>query len=441
MLLRFSVQNWMSFRDEATLSMIATRERQHSEHASWIERYDTKVLPIAVIYGGNASGKSNLVKALRFAQKLIVSPPKVDSGISVKPFRLSNNFSKLPTNFRFDLLIGERLYEYKFSVTSKEVIREQLSLIKRAGEELLFVRENGKLKLSEMIVEKERQSFAFRGTHDNQLYLTNSVSQKLIDFKPVFDWFEQNLVLIDPDTHYAGLPDITSNRHPNLSLKKVTTRLRDLDSGIYALRQEDISPESIFSKELLEDMTTDLKDDQAVLTPWEEEGSFVRKEKGKLVARRLSSIHRAKSGENIAFPLADESDGTRRLLNLLPAFLLLENRKGPFVFVIDELDRSLHSLLTRELLERYLLQRKDSSRSQLIFTTHDLQLMDQAIFRRDEMWVTDRDEWGASDLIAFSDYKDVRRDKDIRKSYLQGRMGGVPRIRSVSVVCDDEDNE
>jgi AAA15 family ATPase/GTPase len=123
-----------------------------------------------------------------------------------------------------------------------------------------------------------------------------------------------------------------------------------------------------------------------------------------------------------------ESDGSRRVIDLLPVFLDLCADKSRKVYVIDELDRSLHTLLTRHMLEGYLSSCSPQSRAQLLFTTHDVLLMDQELLRRDEMWVAERTESGMSSLTSFSEYKDVRYDKDIRKSYLQGRLGGIPRV-------------
>ena len=115
-------------------------------------------------------------------------------------------------------------------------------------------------------------------------------------------------------------------------------------------------------------------------------------------------------------------------MDLLPAFLELAAPGSKNVFVIDEVDRSLHTLLTRRLLEAYLASCFADTRSQLLLTTHDVLLMDQQLLRRDEMWVAERKSTGASTLVSFAEYKDVRYDKDIRKSYLQGRLGGIPRI-------------
>jgi AAA15 family ATPase/GTPase len=441
MLLRFSVENWMSFRDEATLDLVATREEQHSGHLALVEKYDLKLLPVAVIYGANASGKSNLIKALRFAQQFITDPPKPDAPIGVKPFLLSKHSSERPTTFRFDFLVGETVYEYRFSLTAKRVTKEELKQINARSKEILFQRgsETDDFKLSEKVPQWDEQQFASRGTHDNQLFLTNSVSQKLTEFRPVFEWFRKGLIVIRSDSRYMGMLEITNDRHPRFM--KMATRLRDLDTGIAAMRQIDVPSENIFPKEMLSELAINLKEGQALplTTLVNEDGVFLHKKNGKLTIRQLAPVHQSENGEEILFSFADESDGTRRLLDVLPAFLSLEEKPtSPPIFVIDELDRSLHSNLTRSLLEHYLLQRTDSSRSQLIFTTHDTQLMTQDIFRRDEIWITERDQSGASKLVAFSEFKDVRRDKDIRKSYLQGRLGGVPRIRPTITACEDE---
>lgn len=129
--------------------------------------------------------------------------------------------------------------------------------------------------------------------------------------------------------------------------------------------------------------------------------------------------------------MRQESDGSQRIIDLLPAFLELSSESSKKVYVIDEVDRSLHTLLTRHLLESFLSSCSSASRSQLLFTTHDVLLMDQKLLRRDEMWVAERGSLGESHLISFSDFKDVRYDKDIRKSYLQGRLGGIPNIFSM----------
>lgn len=133
-------------------------------------------------------------------------------------------------------------------------------------------------------------------------------------------------------------------------------------------------------------------------------------------------------GNKIAFDISQESDGTQRVIDLLPAFLNLTKDNPKKVYIIDELNRSLHPLLSRQLLESYLNTCLPQSRCQLLFTTHDIFLMEQSILRRDEMWLLERNNHGVSSLFSLSDYHKVRYDKDIRKSYLQGRFGGIPKF-------------
>ena len=155
---------------------------------------------------------------------------------------------------------------------------------------------------------------------------------------------------------------------------------------------------------------------------------LITRENGEVIVKKRIAIHKMADGTEANFALSQESDGSQRLIHLLPAFVDLATDDSKRVYVIDEVDRSLHTLLTRCLLEDYLASCGTNNRTQLLLTTHDVLLMDQRWMRRDEMWVTERDNSGASSLLSFSEYPDVRYDKDIRKSYLQGRLGGIPRI-------------
>jgi AAA15 family ATPase/GTPase len=429
----------MSFQDEATLDLVATKEEQHANHFFLAKRYNLKVLPVAAIYGANASGKSNLTTALHFAKSFVIAPPKAGARIAVVPFLLGSDSKPSPTEFCFELLLDQTVYRYEFSISSSRVEHEALFELRPNSEIPLFVRNAEKFELSDKLKKaNEGLWFALQGTQENQLFITNSVSQKNSEFRPIFDWFDNALTVISPDTHYGRLPDIANMKHPFAS--EITKWLIDLDTGIHTIRPEDIQTEYPLPQRLLETIAADLKEGE---TFWlsqlgEAEGDYVDIKSGKPVIRRLTPIHRKSTGEEIPFRFSYESDGTRRLLDLLPAFIILNHSSHLSTFVIDELDRSLHSNLTRALIEHFLAHRKSTSRAQLIFTTHDTELMSQSIFRRDEIWITERDRNGASTLTAFSEFKDVRKDKDIRKSYLQGRLGGVPRIQETADLCSDK---
>lgn len=425
MLVSFSLENWMSFRDPVTLSMVATRERQHGERVSHLAKYRTRVLPIAAIYGGNASGKTNFFKALSFAKKLVVRGTRPESPIPIDPFRLDVGAVDRPSRFRFELWMDETIYEFSFAVTRKEVLEEKLVAIEAKRETVLYDRCGGKPGFSKALAKDEFLQFAFRGTRENQLFLTNAVSQKVDRFRPVYDWFKNSLRLVTPDSRFGLSEEPWSVGHPFHSAMQ--EKLSELDSGIARLRWEEIDSKTAGLPEPFKSRLADqLKEGET--RRWGPGAWRVSRKAGGLVFEKLIAYHPKADGTEEKFDLDEESDGTQRVIDLLPAFLDLSAKGSRKVCVIDELDRSLHTLLTRRLLEAYLAGCSSATRSQLLFTTHDVLLMDQQLLRRDEMWVTERGMAGASLLRSFSEYKDVRYDKDIRKSYLQGRLGGIPRI-------------
>ncbi len=425
MLISFSVENWLSFKERAIFSMAASREKQHSERVPRIKDYQMSLLPIAAIYGGNASGKTNLFKALSFAKNLIVKGTQLEAKIPVEPFRLDPACLQAPTRLSFELLAGNKCYEFGFSVTSEKVVEEWLIEIRKTTEKQLFFRKEDRIEFARELKKDQFLQFAFQGTRDNQLFLTNAVHQKVETFKPIYKWFRDKLVLIAPDSRFGPLEIVLQKDHPLSQLMSQT--LSQLDTGISRLGGDYCELEDLpnglnrLLKDLNEGDSADIRIEPS------DERIVITKKDGQLKARKLVSFHNDNHGQEVRFEINQESDGTRRAIDLLPAFLDLIADPSK-VYAIDELDRSLHSLLSQSLIKNYLGSVGKDSRSQLLFTTHDVLLMDQKIFRRDEMWVTERDLAGCASLIAFSDYKDIRSDKDIRKSYLQGRIGGIPRI-------------
>lgn len=441
MIIRFSVENWMSFRDQATFSMLASRERQHGARVPKLGKYQTRVLPIAAIYGGNASGKTNFFKALHFAKTLVVRGTRLDSLIPVETFLLDDERANHPSRFAFELLIDETLYDFSFAVTRKEVLEERLVVITSTSEKILYERRDGEINLDASLAKDSFLQFAFRGTRDNQLFLTNSVSQKVDHFRPVYDWFEDTLELVAPDSRFEPFEQFLNEEHPlYLAMNEM---LQQLDTGIAHLGSEEVPVENIPLPDPLKTMLQEEVEEG--MTVWSAEIPFlVTRKNGELIAKRMVSFHPKSDGTEAKFEIFQESDGSQRVINLLPAFLELSAQTSPKVLVIDEIDRSLHPLLVRQLLEAYLASCSTKTRTQLLLTTHDVMLMNQQLLRRDEMWVAERDNSGASSLFSFSEYKDVRYDKDLRKSYLQGRLGGIPRILSGGVLTNPqrmEENE
>lgn len=445
MIVSFTIENWMSFRDRVSFLMTASRERQHGARVPKLGKYQTRILPVAAIYGGNASGKTNFFRALSFAKTLVVQGSQPDSLIPVEPFRLNAKRAELPTRFAFELLIDETIYEFSFAVTSKAIVEEKLVLIRSTSEKVLYDRRDGKVTFDPSLAKDKFLDFAFGGTRDNQLFLTNSVSQKVDRFKPVYDWFKNSLLLIAPDSRFVPFEEFLNEGQPLYNT--VNEMLPELDTGIAHLGSEEISFENVPMPEQLEArLKEEVKEGMTVRLVHEpgNERFVITRKGGELIAKKLVSYHQKQDGTEAKFEMRRESDGSRRVIDLLPAFLALSELTSKKVCVIDELDRSLHTLLTRRLLDTYLSSCSAETRTQLLFTTHDVLLMDQELFRRDEMWVAERDSSGTSTLISFSEYKTIRYDKDIRKSYLQGRLGGIPRILldgSLTSRCATEEDE
>jgi uncharacterized protein len=438
MLIRLEIENWQSFRRPAEFSLIASRERQHGERLPHLHKPDLRVLPVAAVYGANASGKSNLFRALAYARRLVVEGTTPDASTGVEPFRLGRGTLDQPTRFRFEILADGVVYDFGFAADAKAVHEEWLLEITASSERLLYRRRDGRIEFGAAYRDDAFLDFAFRGTRDNQLFLTNAVSQKVDRFKPVYDWFRRQLVMVAPNSTYGRLDLYVGD--DGARSRRMDQMLSRLDTGIVRLEGEPLDFDSLpLPDDMRRQLLSGLDSGKMVnlITVANERLVFERRD-GQVVAHRVVTKHRHEDGTLTRFDIASESDGTIRLIDLLPAFLDLADPASARVYVIDELDRSLHTLLARRLLEMFLNASGPNTRGQLLFTTHDVWLMDQALLRRDEMWITERDEHGESTLLAFSEYKDVRYDKDVRKSYLQGRLGGVPRLLMAGMFVADE---
>ena len=441
MIVSFSIENWMSFRDTVSFSMVASRERQHGERVPRVEKYQTRILPVAAIYGANASGKTNFFRALKFVKNLVVEGTGIDRLIPLEPHRLVSGHMEKPSRFKLELLVEETIYEFSFAATRKAIIEEKLVQITSTSEKTLYDRQGDKPNLHSSLDRKQFLHFAFQGTRDNQLFLTNSVSQKIDTFKPVYDWFKNSLHLIDPDSMIGDFWHFFEEE--NSLHNAINEILAQLDTGISHLGVEEVSFDSVpFEESFKNKLREEVKEGNPVgvhAVPTNERFIFTRSE-GDLTAKKLVSFHSKPDGTDAKFEIRQESAGSQRVIDLLPAFFAEPAVRSKTVYVIDEVDRSLHTLLTRKLLETHLANCGLESRTQLLFTTHDVFLMDQGLFRRDELWVIERNSEGSSDIFSFSDYKGIRYDKNIRKSYLQGRLGGVPRIFISHDPMNHEDN-
>lgn len=428
MLLSFSVENWRSFREKADFSLLAGRERQHGERLLDITGSKEKALPVALLYGGNGSGKSNFFKAIAFAKNLILKGTAPGRPILVEPFRLDLAALERPACFSLVVQLEEWQYAFAFTVTRKEIQTEQLERSSKNKKEVLYLREGQKIRLGKVFSKNPFVKYVCQGTRINQLFLTNAAEQNVEELKPLYEWFLHRLVLIAPDTRFDFPQSLT---HLSPLLEQMNRILPLLDTGISRIAFREMPPGAVaVPEELRLRVLEEVAEGGCirVFDAMQRQQWFFSQRQGELVAYKLVSYHRDSEGREVEFDLREESDGTNRILDLLPAFLAMSKASLGRVYFIDELDRSLHPQLTRYLLASYLQSIREGGCNQLIVATHDTLLMDQNLFRRDEIWLAQRNQQGETTLASLQEQKGIRYDRDLQKSYLQGALGGMPRL-------------
>lgn len=438
MIISFSIANWMSYRDKSEITFVATREQHHGARVTKVKRLQARFLPIAMLFGGNASGKSNFFRALDFAKYMVsrgyfLSP---DARIPVEPYLLDAGSRNKPTVMSFRLLIGDDVYAYEFSVDGTRVIHEKLFRETAPAEDVRFERtydvvSNGYKYEYGAAHENEKQLLELiaKSTRGNQLFLMTTSTQNVMAFKPVYDWFDKTLCLISPNAHYAPKERYADESAPYFA--RMNEILADFDTGIKRIVRKPVGTEALpIPPAVVKAVTDNLREGQTARVEdadrtWP---YLLTRKDGVVSAEKLVACHLSHDGYEEEFELEHESDGTKRILDLLPAFVDMENRTGDHVYVIDEIDRCLHTYAARRLVMTFLGGCTNDTRGQLLATTHDIGLMSQSLLRRDEMWLAERNRDEVSEIFSVSDFSEARKDTDLRKSYLTGRMGGLPSI-------------
>ncbi len=432
MLVRFTITNWMSFREKTEFSMFATRQTKFRKRVPLVKPENLRLLPVSAVYGGNASGKTNLFLALDFVRQMVLLfPQTTTSTINVSPFALSREDRNSPSSFSIALWAEGKLYEYSFKLDEKKIYEECLVTFKKSKPIVVFERtECEKYTFGEGIDEATRplMKSLSEGTLPNALFLTNTVFQRRKEFLPIYNWFLKTLVLISSDTRFRSIAYFIDKS--NLTDDASQRLIDHFDTGVVKIGTENIPLKDVPLPEKLKDNLKErlsMADDSVFSATINRESFLCSQTEEGISFKKMVTYHSSVDGrDEVQFDTKDESDGTLRLFELVPMLGQLMSHKESKVYFVDEIDRSCHYLVTKKLLELYLSSCDESNRSQLIFTTHDLLLMDQKLLRRDEMWITERNN-GESSLTSIGEYQ--LDDKDnIRRLYLDNRFGGIPNI-------------
>lgn len=452
MLVKVSVENFKSFDSPVELTMISSGKIQdHKDHRITIK--STNILKHAVIYGANASGKSNLVDFFSLFKRTVQKEIPLEAVEWYCKNREENKSKK--SSFEIQFTLDNKFYAYGFSaiLNERKIIDEWLYELYQDGSfKRLFEREPDKCPVLDDTIrlnsaEKKRfEVYAedFKGNTTN-LFLSEmnrgkkyADKSKLLFFQNVNRWFRSNLYVIHPDTPLMDF----EYYYDDESLNCINQVIQTFDTGISNVTVRDISleelensvPKKIFD-DIMKHIHAKMDEDPGAniqVTMRSQESIFNISVDGQNepVVKTIR-LHHGKSFYDFRFE--DESDGTRRLFDLIDMLL---NSKEDVVYVVDELERSLHPKLTEHYLKTFM-QLHEGQHNQLIFTTHESSIMDQSLFRRDEIWFIERNEDNASSIYSLDRFKE-RYDKRLSKAYLEGRYGAIPVFSSFAFEKEDE---
>lgn len=440
MLLRFVITNFRSIAEEVAFNMFPyPKLRGHRHQVYPTEQID--LLKAAAIYGANGSGKSNWVQALHFLHDAVVDGVLEHPALDGLCFKLDPAYADQPTSFEIEFKQDDQYYAYGLRLLRQEIVEEWLYEldVRQEKDTLVFNRERGAdgsitLEVNERYLptEKDRLLVQLYAEEilDHRTTFIHQVREK--DQYPAimaaYRWFREKLYVIYPTSRFA---DLISEIIDNPAFRRFTNEvLPKLDTGVSGVDVEQIPFDVFFGEEDRElkariQEALDKGRRRFILQSERNQVAVVRAEDGELVVNRIVTRHQGAAKPDCVFQLTEESDGTRRLFDLLPALDLLTRRE--VVFVVDEIGRSLHPTLLKAFLRLFM---HGITRGQLIFTTHESQLLDLKLFRQDEIWFMEKDSSGSSRMYPLSEFK-PRYDLDIRKGYLNGRFGAIPFLANL----------
>jgi uncharacterized protein len=420
MLLEFRLKNFRSFREEATLSLVASKDRELLESNTARPEdgpasSNLRFLRSAVIYGANASGKSNLIRALQLMRGVVVESASLrpEQLFNVQPFRLDQSSAAEPTLFEVLLMLEGVRYQYGFTFTPQRIVSEWLFAYQTSKAQRWFVREFDNLKQRQVIrfgphLNGPKNTWR-DATRSNALFLSTAVQLNSDQLRPLIDWFANSLVVLMDGGAVPFSFSTESIQSPNgqTAVRSILEAADISIAAITAVRQK------ATNTRISVDFATGKSD---TLTS-----------EGELLVPKFKHVAGEASAE---FDFTDESQGTQKLFALAgPLIDIIGQNK---VLVIDELDRSLHPLLVRQIVEAFQSDAPPGSRAQLIFSTHDTSLLDGRLLRRDQIWLTEKKQDQSSGLTPLSDFS-PRKNEALEKGYLGGRYGGVPILSGALV--------
>lgn len=421
MLIQFSAGNYLSIKDICTLSMIASSKKELQESNTFQLDNKFTLLKSAGLYGANASGKSNLLKAMNFYRNFVLTSSKETQAaekIKVSRFKLSAATDNEPCFFEAMFIQNGIRYKYGFQVDNDVVHREWLFSFPKGKETQLFIRDLKKFSLGASY--KEGHGLPEK-TRDNALFLSVVAQFNGSISTDVLNWFRRFRIIsaVDP----LRFAPITIEGLKDLSFKEsVLSFMKAADLGI-----EDL---------LIEEIKTNIDEVPDYIRAKLKDVNFITNVKVSTAHKKYDKDNNYLSSEQ--FDLGnEESEGTRKFFGLSGP--VLDSIKNGYVLAIDELDSKLHPLLVQFIIKMFNSNYSNPKNSQLIFTSHGTSLLHRGLLRRDQIWFTEKNRFGTTGLYSLSDYK-VRKDASFEKDYMLGKYGATPYLSNDFNPLAENDN-
>jgi uncharacterized protein len=422
-LIQFRVENHRSLRDEQVFSLVASSDRAGA-HVFRSEGLGEALVPVAAIYGANASGKSNVLGSLDFMRRAIRDSQRrwdVD-GTPRDPFLLSGKAEE-PSLYEVDIIVGGVRYRYGFQLSSSRIEEEWLFAWPHGRKAMWFERDGERFEFGKTL---HGENEAIRNlTRPNSLFMSAAAQNNHVALLPIFRHFLAWRMSLSRRSDSLASSEIVERldaRGGATDRAAILQLLRDADTGIVDVRVASVEEstkrlESVKRRgTVLAEGTADLAAVEALVQ------AAVRRAPGTVLFR-----HRSADDERAWLPLSAESAGTIALLNLAPC--VVDALRSGSLLCIDELEASMHPTLALRLVRMFNDPAHNPNGAQLVFSTHDTNLLGtvagEPVLRRDQVWFTEKDDRGATHLYPLTDFH-PRKEENLERGYLQGRYGAIP---------------
>ena len=409
MLIKFMFSNFMSYRDATLLDMTSNSSKDHEDNLLTFGK--DRFLPTVAIYGANASGKTNINKAFSYAINYVKRSNyiSINEPTGITPFLLDDESKIKPSSFEFEYVFKGVKYRYGFSVSSKEIIDEYLYVYNSSKPSLVFNRHDVNKYDIPVLLKKELEPIATRNA-PNKLFLSTATSWNAKPTKDAYLWFAEDIHVIDSTGAQNKFLNALENDEDSSLKSFIINLMRNVDINIsdFDYRIEKGDPSKII-------LPPGLNLDDSVLENLKE---WELNTRHKIITNNVQKEY--------TLPLLMESRGTINAFFLAPSFK--SALEEGMTIVIDEIDSGLHPSIVQYLVSLFNDSNNNINGAQLIFNTHDISLLDLDIFRRDQIYFTEkRYDTATSELYSLASFA-PRKTENIQKGYLQGRYGAIPNI-------------